>query len=412
LVVAASVGLGCGCGGRLTASEPGGGSGGINLGAGGNPQAGGAVGGSAIFVDASTGGSGLQVCDISRTLPNCMASPRAATMRTPNVVVVLDKSGSMGKPGLGSTTSKWDATKVALSAALNRARLTINFGLDLFPRADVTSACTGEACCQTAALADPPAVPVGPGTDTVPQIAAALNATAPSGGTPMAAALSRALDYYTTGDGRNLVGDKYVLLVTDGGPNCDTAAVPVCDAVHCTRNLDPDPNCNQATNCCSTSALAVNCLDDVSVNTEIQLLAQSGIPTIVVGIPGSDPYVEYLNQFAQTGGMPQPGGSTAYYAVAESAGASGLADTVSSILADLVRACVITYSMPPDDPELVNVLVDCTLVPREPTIGDASYWTLDLTAMTITLGGPICGHILNGDVNRVDYVLGCPRPPG
>ena len=112
LVVAASVGLGGGCGGRVTGSEPGGGSGGVSLGAGGNPRG----GGSTIFVDESTGGSGgTSRCDISRTLPNCMELSQAATMRTRNVLVLLDKSGSLGRPGLGSTTSRWDTVKTALN---------------------------------------------------------------------------------------------------------------------------------------------------------------------------------------------------------------------------------------------------------------------------------------------------------
>jgi hypothetical protein len=378
-------------------------------------------GGGVLFTGGSggavaTGGtdSGLKPCDIAKSLPNCTASSTSATLRTVNMLIVLDKSGSMGKPGLGSSTSKWDAMKTALGTALNKAKLTISFGLDLFPKADVVAACTGDTCCSTPAVGEALNVPVGPGADTVPTILSTLAATTPGGGTPMAAALSRALDYYVSGDGFGLNGDKYVLLVTDGGPNCDTAAVPTCDAPACTRNLDPDPNCNLNTNCCSTAALAVNCLDDASVNTEIQALATAGIKTIVVGIPGSDPYVPYLNAFAQAGQKPNtdPNATTAYYAVAESAGSTGLAQTLQSITIDLVKSCVITYTKPPDDPELVNVLVDCAIIPREPTDGgDGSYWTLDMTTSTITLGGAICDKILAQGVNRVDYVFGCPRPP-
>jgi hypothetical protein len=316
----------------------------------------------------------------------------------------------MSKPGLGSTTSKWDAMKTALSTALDRAKLTINFGLDLFPGADVPSTCTGEACCLTPALDTPSTVPVGPGTDTVPIILDQLNATAPAGGTPAAAGLARALNYYTAGEGAALVGDKYVLLVTDGGPNCDTAAVPSCEMDKCTRNLDPDPNCNPATNCCSTSALAVNCLDDGSVNAQIQALADAGIKTIVVGIPGSDPYVQYLNLFAQTGGMPQTGDAgSSYYAVAD---ASGLVKTLHDITVNLVKSCVIQYSGPLPDPTQVTVLVDCAPIPRDTTDGgDGTYWTINQVAHTITIGGPTCtDKILNEGVNRVDYIFGCVIP--
>jgi hypothetical protein len=349
-------------------------------------------------------------CDVAKIDPGCAASSQHAELRTVNMLILLDKSGSMGKPGLGSTASKWEAMRSALNTALTKARLTINFGLDLFPRADVASGCTGEACCQTSAVGEPLTVPVGPGSDTVPAILSTLDATTPAGGTPMAAALSRALNYYTAGDGSGLIGDKYVLLVTDGGPNCDTAAVSACEGDKCTRNLDPDPTCNTSLNCCSTAALAVNCLDDVSVNTQIQALATAGIKTIVVGIPGSDPYVQYLNLFAQSGQKPNPdpNATTAYYAVAESAGATGLADTLHAITIDLVKSCVITYTTPPQDTEQVTVLVNCNPVPRDPTDGgDGSYWTLDTAAKTITLGGPTCDTILNEGVNRVDYIFGC-----
>jgi hypothetical protein len=370
-------------------------------------------GGGCILCDAGTGGtsaSQLEPCDMAKIDPGCTAASQSAVLRTVNMLIVLDKSGSMNKAGLGSSTTKWDAMKTALNTALTRARTTINFGLDLFPGAGVPATCTGEACCQTPALTDPLTVPVGPGSDTVPAILSTLDATAPAGGTPMAPALSRALNYYTAGDGLGLTGDKYVLLVTDGGPNCDTAAVSSCDGTKCTRNLDPDPTCNQTTNCCSTSALAVNCLDDVSVNTQIQALATAGIKTIVVGIPGSDPYVQYLNLFAQSGQKtnPDPNATTAYYAVAESAGSTGLADTLHAITIDLVKSCVITYTTPPQDPEQVTVLVNCNPVSREPTDGgDGSYWTLDTAAKTITIGGPTCDTILNEGVNRVDYIFGC-----
>jgi hypothetical protein len=369
-------------------------------------NAGGGAGG------AAGGANVTKPCDTAASLPNCTASSQTATLRTVNMLVVLDKSGSMAKPGLTGSATKWDAMKTALNTALNKAKLTINFGLDLFPKQDVAATCTGATCCAGPALGDPMTVPIAPGTDTVAPIVATLNATTPGGGTPMAAALAHALDYYTTGDGRNLAGDKYVLLVTDGGPNCDTAAVSSCDGAHCTRNLDPDPNCDTTGNCCSTTALAVNCLDDGSVTTQITNLAAQNIKTIVVGIPGSDPYQAVLNGFAIAGGKPQTGGATSYYAVADSAGATGLADTLHAITVDLVKSCDITFTKPPDDPDLVNVLVDCKIIPKNPVDGgDGSYWTIDMAKNTITLGGPICDYILKTGAGRVDYVFGCPRPP-
>jgi len=131
----------------------------------------------------------------------------------------------------------------------------------------------------------------------------------------------------------------------------------------------------------------------------------------VVGIPGSDPYVQYLNLFAQSGGMPQTGATTAYYAVQESAGASGLAQTLHDITVTLVKSCVINYTTPPQDQQQVTVLVDCKVIPRDPLDGgDGTYWTIDTAAKTITIGGPTCTNILNQGVNRVDYIFGCAIP--
>jgi hypothetical protein len=305
-------------------------------------------------------------------------------------------------------TTKWDATKSALNTALNASRLTLNVGLDLFPTADVQAACTGEACCAAPDLAEPLTVPIGPGSDTVPTILSVLDTTSPGGGTPTAAGLARALDYYTNGDGFNIPGDKYVLLVTDGAPNCNAAAV--CDATKCLLDLIPDSEPSPpVTNPCAGRGM--DCIDDQSVMTEIQALSAAGVSTIVVGLPGSEPFAEYFNAFALAGGKPNPDptATTAYYAVAESDGVTALTDTLFSITIDLVKDCIITYTKPPDDPGLVNVLVDCIAIPRDPTDGgDGSYWTLDMSTATITLGGPICDRILNQGVNRVDYIFGCP----
>ena len=106
----------------------------------------------------------------------------------------------------------------------------------------------------------PLTVPVGPAVDTVPRITEALDATSPGGGTPAAAALARARDYYTSGDGRNLSGDKYVLLVTDGVPTCNAAAV--CDVTKCLPNLTPISEPSPITNFCATAGGAIACIDD------------------------------------------------------------------------------------------------------------------------------------------------------
>jgi hypothetical protein len=343
-------------------------------------------------------------------MPGCSSGTQTATVHTVNILIVLDRSSAMNIAPSDYPQTRWEAMKTALGTALNQFQPAINFGLDFFPQADVSRDCTGQDCCAMPGLWVPPTIPVSAGAESVPEILTALDTTSPGGGAPAAAALARALDYYTIGDGRNLCGDKYVLLATLGGANCDPVAVASCDATNCTRNLGPDPDCDLSTNCCSTSSAAIDCLDDQSVIDQIDALRAAGITTIVAGLSSSDAHTPYLNAFAVAGGKPNldPNAATAYHAVAESAGVTGLADALQRTFVDLLRSCVIQYTTPPMDPERVTVLVDCAIVPREPVDGgDGSYWTLDTSTGTITLGGPICERILDQGAQRIDYIFGC-----
>jgi hypothetical protein len=166
----------------------------------------------------------------------------------------------------------------------------------------------------------------------------------------------------------------------------------------------PDPNCDLDTGCCSAAAQTFGCLDDQAVTQAIQNLRDAGVPTLVVGVPGSDPYAGHLNAFAEAGGLPDPG-ATSYYAITAAPGVFGLAGTLCD---PRMASCVISLDRLPDDPDLVTVLVDCVIVPKDPVDGgDGSYWVLDPASKTITLGGAICNRIMTEGATRMDYVFGC-----
>ncbi len=67
-------------------------------------------------------------------------------------------------------------------------------------------------------------------------------------------------------------------------------------------------------------------------------LAEAGIKTIVVGIPGTEEYESTLNAMAEAGGLPAEG-DTSYYAVAEGGGAEGLTDALLAITETLIKTC-------------------------------------------------------------------------
>lgn len=196
-------------------------------------------------VDAGSGGSA----------PTCGASPFGAERVPAHVLLVVDKSSSMTATPSGFTSDKWTATRSALADALAAVQSDLAFGLGLFP---FPSECEVSASGNVN-------VGVAPGEESVPDILSALDETAPSGGTPTAAALAQALEYFTGGTGASLEGRKYVLLATDGGPTCN--ATLSCSPAECVPNLEgrcPDG----ISNCCDPAEAGPGaergCLDDLA----------------------------------------------------------------------------------------------------------------------------------------------------
>jgi hypothetical protein len=373
----------------------------IGLGAASGTTGGGTSGATAAGGDGSGDGTSAPPgCTTLEGLGECGTMSIEAEYRTANILLVIDKSGSMTDTPSGFDTDKWKALKAALEESLGDAADEVNLGLVLYP-----FSATGEIpldgcdstgnCCEVPSGAAAVNVPVQPGTTSVPLILDALDQTSPGGGTPTAAALEAAYDYFVSGEGAALEGDRYVLLATDGGPNCNESNS--CEGERCTSNLDG--NCSND-NCCSGSGNGAFCLDDESVVAQIDQLKGEGIPTFVVGIPGTEVYASYLDQFALAGGATNPGAPPEYYAVEAEGGVAALAKTFTDITQSLVRSCEVPLGAAPGDPELVNVAVDC-----EALSGD--QWQLEAGATTLNIIGTTCDWIESKGARRVDVVYGC-----
>jgi hypothetical protein len=141
----------------------------------------------------------------------------------------------------------------------------------------------------------------------------------------------------------------------------------------------------------------------VATNEAVQQLATAGIHTVVVGIPGSDKkaYVSALNQFAESGGLPDPdGGAAKYYAVTEAGGVEGLANVIKVITSNLITSCVLELTEPPPASNLVNVYIEGNVVPQDSENG----WKL--VGQSIELVGTTCDRVKQGVTSiRVEY--GC-----
>ncbi|GAC1353135.1 MAG: hypothetical protein NVSMB1_23340 [Polyangiales bacterium] len=345
--------------------------------------------------------------EVALTDGSCGGTVITANARKVNLMILVDKSGSMSQTPAGFSTTKWRALRTALGTALTKAAPRISMGLELFPfdaTTPIAPACAGN-CCAMPTGAAAINVPIEEGTTAAPKILAALDATSPGGATPTAVALQRVLDYYTSGAGMALEGDKYVVLATDGGPNCN--ATLTCDALHCTKNLDGTACGPAGTNCCDATmgGSKIDCLDDGLTTTQLNGLKAKGIKTFVIGIPGSENYAPFLDAFAEAGGAAKAV-SPKYFAVTAKKDVAGLTEVLSLITGELITTCKLQLAAAPTDVKLLNVFIDGVIVSQTGPDG----WEIDnsTTPPTVVLKGATCTSMQTKGAKVVAIKQGCP----
>jgi hypothetical protein len=299
----------------------------------------------------------------------------------PNIMFVVDKSGSMTDPATGSgagcananqgyngnrsSDCKWNnllnvmvgdgttnnpgfVNQVNSSLSLNGDQ--VRLGLTYF--ASDNSCGVGQV-----------AVPVpGGATDNSGAIIQTLNGLAPSGATPTAATMEELLQpgiFPATADRGN-----YAILMTDGAPNCNTNIQPtsaLCGGDRCTGGT-----CSDWSTCGCNPAAGGDvrlCLDDTGLVSAITDVANGGIKTFVIGF-GADAAAgsaaATLNSAAIAGGefrqdanhQPQ---SVAYYQASD---ISDLQAALTAILGSIGTGnCQYQLDGAPPSKELIQVLV-------------------------------------------------------
>jgi len=344
----------------------------------------------------STGGQSGYQLDASAwdadAATNCGGSKLQAEPRPVNVVVLLDRSLSMNTPlSAAQATTRWQAMREALKAALTATQNKISFGLKLFP--DSTGDCT---------VAQPGlAVAPGLGASAVAEIDQAIADAIPAGGTPVSAALDQLIDYYSLADAATLAGDNVVLLATDGAPNCNGALT--CEQATCIANIE---NPEQTQNICQYDP--AQCLDATATIAKVKALQDRGIGTVVLGIPGTEyaQYREILNQMALAGGLFNGDPNFYYYPVSADAGVQGLTSTLERITKGLIKSCLLQLTSVPQDYGLLNVSIDGVRIPQSGMDG----WDVDQTTSppTVVLKGSTCGTITTRGAESVEIIYGCP----
>ncbi|MBW2526716.1 MAG: VWA domain-containing protein [Deltaproteobacteria bacterium] len=317
-------------------------------------------------------GGGMQGCD-----PESFSLQQAPPAE---VYLLIDRSVSMNEPGATAGMTKWEELNAAVDAALAQYHETIHFGLLMYP--------TGDEC-------ETPGPQVRPGPGNRLAIQAALSTAVPSGGTPTAAALTNAAA--SLGDFGSPDSPQFIVLATDGGPNCNyfLNALPSCTCTYANSE-----HC--CTNYPGVCVYGSTCLDDDATVGVISGLNGAGIDTFVIGLAGTDEYTSLLDTMAQAGGQPQQGGSTDYYAVTDQA--SLLA--ALQIIAVSVISCQIELGQAPDVPDAVKIYIDGVEVPRDASKQNGWDYT-DGTHTTIELYGTACDRLQDGEQHEVTATFEC-----
>ena len=357
-------------------------------GPGGSDSAAGASSGSS-----GTGSNGIDLGPIEFDPATSCGYTFVDAQRDPShVYFVVDRSGSMSDAVNGVV--KYSAVRTGLMRLVQKIGWRSQIGAVVYPGLE------GDQCAggvevfplrpgDAKSYAD--ANPNGPITVAFGQ---AINVVQ-SGGTPTGQTLAALVPKLSA-----LGSNTYVILATDGGPNCNTEIS--CGPERCMLNIENAPIC-KAANCCDPLSgpdySAVNCLDADRTVAAVQALSAVGVKTIVVGIPGSDIYRTLLDLMAVAGGVPRPS-SPRYYRVDN-------LDDISSLLLEIgdqvAVSCDIVLSTKPIDKDTVNVFLDQTLVRSDPL--DGWTWTGD---DRVTLHGKSCADLSAGIYSAARVVVGCP----
>jgi hypothetical protein len=288
------------------------------------------------------------------------------------VLLVLDRSGSMENE-LDSGETRWEAIVPTLVSAIEATTAGIWWGLKSYPELDDTESCAPESIVPTIHV---PIAEMSGGT-----VVTEVEATTPLGdGTPTGDAIRFATDHLRE---RAMLTDnpKFLLLATDGEPNCPDDDNDV-DAVDYT-----------------TAALA-------------DALA-AGFPTFVVGVDTTDDdTIENLNAMAEAGGRPRAGDPSFYLTSTQAEIELALQEITGEI-----ASCVFDLDPPPPVPDNIAVDFDGMRAERDPSLHNGWEYTKDDHSQ-LEVYGTWCERIKSGTKSAVNIKYGCPDteipppPPG
>jgi Mg-chelatase subunit ChlD len=307
---------------------------------------------------------------------NCGTTTTELTKKPADLLLVLDRSSSMTRAMDSSEDCDANATNCAqrwatmissLSTVLSTSPSDVYWGLKFFttPAAQSTNTGRGGSTntnrCYVSSSVE---VTVAPGNAET--INSQITQAGTSSSTPTRLAIAAAVTYLDTLKDTN---PKYILLATDGEPNCAPGATD-----------------NTASDLAATT-------------TAVQDAAAAGYKVFVIGV---GPEAANLTALAQAGGTDH------FYSASTP---EELSSALSTIVGTVAAGCTYPLTSAVSNPNTLGVYLDKALVPQNSTDG----WSLDGSNTTVTFNGNYCNDLTSGKKKLVEIFLPCkptdPLPP-
>jgi hypothetical protein len=296
--------------------------------------------------------------------PTCGQKSVSVMPVPPDILIVQDKSLSMNQDSSGANCtaagcSKWSQVSAAMDTVVMATQGSVNWGLIFFG---------SDTMC---GVNTTPSVPIA--GNNYSAVSQAYVNNQPSSYTPTEAAVNAAAAYMMTVPDQN---PKYLLLATDGIPNCKAGDRTVTDD------------------------------DSPGATTAVMNAAAAGFPTFVVGI-GNTMGDATLNMFATAGGEPKTGSADGnlFYEV------NSTSDLVAALTKIVGQATSRSFPLTGVSGDLEKVAVSAkdasgnTIEIMEDAVNGWSY--TDDTKTAIILNGDACKNLKSVTYTGFQFIYTC-----
>jgi len=285
----------------------------------------------------------------------------------PNVMILLDRSGSMDGEVPDSNDNRWEVAVQVVDTVTTAFDSTINFGLATY------SSCEPGGC--SAGTIVVPILPLN-----AANIQGFLDTTAGEGS--------------SDGQEQGPNGTRY--LCDSGDPETSTGVS--LQALVGEQTLQ-DPERSNAVLLITDGGESSECTDDVDGPGGASQLFGQAVPVLTFAVGFGDAVGDQLEDIAMAGGTEH-----------------GLpADDPASLQMALetalqtVASCTFALDQVPDDVSEIYVFFD--LDPNGISMDATNGWTYDPATNSVTFHGTACDMIKDGTIIDIDVVYGCNMPP-